>query len=109
PASPPARPGATRTRTRPRDRTARRATAPPRLRPPPARPRGRRAQPPTRCRSAFPSDDTARRAPVRRILRPMRVIAIFGPTGVGKTAVAIALADRLRAPGEDPGAISAAA
>ncbi|MBN1530064.1 MAG: tRNA (adenosine(37)-N6)-dimethylallyltransferase MiaA [Thermoleophilaceae bacterium] len=37
----------------------------------------------------------------------MRVIALFGPTGVGKTAVAIALAERLRASGEDPLAISA--
>jgi tRNA dimethylallyltransferase len=35
------------------------------------------------------------------------VIAIFGPTGVGKTAVAIALAARLRAEGEDPVAVSA--
>jgi tRNA dimethylallyltransferase len=35
------------------------------------------------------------------------VIAVFGPTGVGKTAVALALADRLRARGEDPVAISA--
>jgi len=35
------------------------------------------------------------------------VIAIFGPTGVGKTAVAVALADRLRAEGEDPVAVSA--
>ena len=35
------------------------------------------------------------------------VVAIFGPTGVGKTAVAIALAERLRAAGEDPLAISA--
>jgi tRNA dimethylallyltransferase len=35
------------------------------------------------------------------------VIAIFGPTGVGKTAVAIALARRLRAEGEDPVAVSA--
>ena len=36
------------------------------------------------------------------------VVAIFGPTGVGKTAVAIALADRLRAErGEDPVAVSA--
>ncbi len=38
-------------------------------------------------------------------LRP--VIAIFGPTGVGKTAVAIALADALRERGEDPVAVSA--
>jgi tRNA dimethylallyltransferase len=35
------------------------------------------------------------------------VIALFGPTGVGKTAVAVALADRLRATGEDPVAVSA--
>ena len=35
------------------------------------------------------------------------VVAIFGPTGVGKTAVAVALADRLRAQGEDPVAVSA--
>jgi tRNA dimethylallyltransferase len=35
------------------------------------------------------------------------VIAIFGPTGVGKTAVALALADRLRGRGEDPVAVSA--
>jgi tRNA dimethylallyltransferase len=38
---------------------------------------------------------------------PPTVIALFGPTGVGKTAVAIALADRLRAGGEDPVAVSA--
>jgi tRNA dimethylallyltransferase len=38
---------------------------------------------------------------------PTDVIAIFGPTGVGKTAVAIALARRLRARGEDPVAVSA--
>ncbi len=36
----------------------------------------------------------------------MNVIAIFGPTGVGKTGVAIALAEQLRARGEDPVAIS---
>ena len=35
------------------------------------------------------------------------MIAVFGPTGVGKTAVAIALADRLRERGEDPVAVSA--
>lgn len=35
------------------------------------------------------------------------VIAIFGPTGIGKTSVALALARRLRADGEDPIAISA--
>jgi tRNA dimethylallyltransferase len=38
---------------------------------------------------------------------PPTVVAIFGPTGVGKTAVAIALAERLRADGEDPVAVSA--
>jgi tRNA dimethylallyltransferase len=36
----------------------------------------------------------------------VRVIAIFGPTGVGKTGVAIELAELLRARGEDPVAIS---
>jgi tRNA dimethylallyltransferase len=35
------------------------------------------------------------------------VIAIFGPTGVGKTSVAIALARLLRGDGEDPVAVSA--
>ncbi len=35
------------------------------------------------------------------------VIALFGPTGVGKTSVAIALARRLREVGEDPVAVSA--
>jgi tRNA dimethylallyltransferase len=36
-----------------------------------------------------------------------RVLALFGPTAVGKTDVAIALADRLRARGERPVAVSA--
>jgi tRNA dimethylallyltransferase len=35
------------------------------------------------------------------------VLALFGPTGIGKTAVAVALARRLRAHGEDPVAVSA--
>lgn len=35
------------------------------------------------------------------------VLAVFGPTGVGKTALAIALAERLRVAGDDPVAISA--
>jgi len=48
------------------------------------------------------------RAPLAILRRmPARVIAIFGPTGIGKTAVAVALAARLRAAGEDPVAISA--
>jgi tRNA dimethylallyltransferase len=37
----------------------------------------------------------------------MKIIALFGPTGVGKTAVALALAELLRARGEDPVAVSA--
>ena len=36
----------------------------------------------------------------------MEVIGIFGPTGVGKTGVAIALAEKLRDRGEDPVAIN---
>lgn len=36
-----------------------------------------------------------------------RVLALFGPTAVGKTDVAIALAERLRARGERPVAVSA--
>jgi tRNA dimethylallyltransferase len=38
---------------------------------------------------------------------PEPLVALFGPTGVGKTAVAVALAERLRERGEDPVAISA--
>jgi tRNA dimethylallyltransferase len=37
----------------------------------------------------------------------MRIVALFGPTGVGKTAVAVALAQRLRERGEHPVAVSA--
>jgi tRNA dimethylallyltransferase len=37
----------------------------------------------------------------------VQVIAIFGPTGVGKTGIAVALAERLRERGEEPLAISA--
>lgn len=36
-----------------------------------------------------------------------QVIALFGPTGVGKTALAVALARELRGLGEDPVAVSA--
>jgi len=36
----------------------------------------------------------------------LKVIGIFGPTGVGKTGVAIALAEQLRERGEDPVAIN---
>jgi len=37
----------------------------------------------------------------------LTTIAVFGPTGVGKTDVALALSDRLRADGESPVAVSA--
>src|SRR3954454_15887091 len=47
------------------------------------------------------------RAASRGHTRAMAVIALFGPTGVGKTGVAVALAERLRERGEDPLAISA--
>jgi tRNA dimethylallyltransferase len=40
------------------------------------------------------------------VASPARVVAIFGPTGVGKTGVAIAVAEELRKRGEDPVAIS---
>ena len=98
------------------------------------RARGRRARLPAararRC--AGPSGSASRRAPrralaiawpmppvapVSRTVEPeictscepirMEIIALFGPTGVGKTAVAIALARLLRARGEDPVAVSA--
>jgi tRNA dimethylallyltransferase len=36
----------------------------------------------------------------------LRVVGIFGPTGVGKTGVAVALAELLRERGEDPVAIN---
>jgi tRNA dimethylallyltransferase len=36
----------------------------------------------------------------------LSVVAIFGPTGVGKTGVAVALAEELRKLGEDPIAVS---
>src|SRR5881409_3426661 len=36
----------------------------------------------------------------------MQVLALFGPTAVGKTGVAIATAERLRGRGEDPVAVS---
>ncbi len=40
-------------------------------------------------------------------MSPAEVIALFGPTGVGKTEVAIALADGLRQRGDRPVAVSA--
>ena len=56
-----------------------------------------------------PAHGASRRG--RRAILPavpaLPIVALFGPTGVGKTAVAIALADLLRAEGEDPVAVSA--
>jgi tRNA dimethylallyltransferase len=40
-------------------------------------------------------------------MTPAHLIAIFGPTGVGKTQVALALGNALKARGEDPVAVSA--
>ena len=67
---------------------------------------------PVPMRTDMARHDTPRSAPPSRVRRghtgpPMQVIAVFGPTGVGKTAVAIALAKRLRERGEDPVAVSA--
>ena len=47
------------------------------------------------------------RAAHTALVSELSVYALFGPTGVGKTAVALALAERLRARGEDPVAVSA--
>jgi tRNA dimethylallyltransferase len=44
---------------------------------------------------------------LRAVPPPLTLVAIFGPTGIGKTAVAVALAERLRADGENPVAVSA--
>jgi len=48
-----------------------------------------------------------RRSTILSAMSPAEVIALFGPTGVGKTEVAIALAGRLRERGERPVAVSA--
>jgi tRNA dimethylallyltransferase len=53
-----------------------------------------------------PGDEATAR-PQRSAARALPLVALFGPTGVGKTAVAIALAERLRERGEDPVAVSA--
>jgi tRNA dimethylallyltransferase len=58
-------------------------------------------------RTAIPGDDTPRVLRRRMQATPAKVLALFGPTGVGKTAVAVALAGRLRDRGEDPVAVSA--
>src|SRR5664279_1043735 len=76
----------------------------------------RRRRPTRRRRSRRPR----RRAAILRAMSPSKptptpsagsgrttVIALFGPTGVGKTAIAVALAQLLRARGETPVAVSA--
>ncbi len=60
----------------------------------------------TRGPAGRPDPSVTRRAILAPVSAP-QVIALFGPTGVGKTAVALALARRLRAQGEDPIAVSA--
>src|SRR4051812_32302363 len=65
-----------------------------------SRPPARRSRAKSGCSRASPDVDL----PVAG--RP-EVLALFGPTGVGKTEVAIALADLLRVRGERPLAISA--
>ena len=51
--------------------------------------------------------DSTRATPAAHAAGPPDVLALFGPTAVGKTAIAIALAELLRARGEDPVAVSA--
>src|SRR4051812_10517977 len=68
--------------------------------PPPAR----RSRARSGCSPASPDVDL----PVAGDPRSVgEVVALFGPTGVGKTEIAIALADLLRVRGERPVAISA--
>jgi tRNA dimethylallyltransferase len=56
---------------------------------------------------ATPDGNEQRPAGPADAIKRAQVIALFGPTGVGKTAIAIALADRLRGLGERPVAVSA--
>jgi tRNA dimethylallyltransferase len=70
----------------------------------PARERGPR----TADRGAGAAATTAASLPMAGEPRSgLEVVALFGPTGVGKTEIAIALADLLRVRGERPLAISA--
>src|SRR5215211_3021372 len=108
-ASPRAQRGGRRRRRRQRGRRAgRRARRAPRQPPPPRR----SARPPPsrgRCRYVHPSSRTLPGQHPRpdgvACHPPAVLVALFGPTGMGKTA--IALADALRADGEDPVAVSA--
>ena len=92
------------------NRTARSQARPPAHRapprPPPRAPRAGQAgsDRPVPMRTGMVGDDTAARMPSRP---SAPIVALFGPTGVGKTAVAVALADRLRSRGEEPVAVSA--
>jgi tRNA dimethylallyltransferase len=55
----------------------------------------------------MPRDPSSISTTPSRSPAPVEVIALFGPTGVGKTAIAVAIAARLRAVGEHPVAVSA--
>jgi tRNA dimethylallyltransferase len=95
-------------RCRPVEKTkATSAGAPPR----PARARVPASIAATRGSEPCDSPQPMRTLTVPTILRAMgrdaAVLAVFGPTGIGKTALAIAVADRLRARGERPVAVSA--
>src|ERR1700732_2565924 len=57
-------------------------------------------------RDTWPVHADGPTTPAREDAHP-EVLALFGPTAVGKTAVAIALAELLRERGEDPVAVSA--
>ena len=93
-------------------RRARRARRGPRRRPP-SRRSARPAPSRARCRcvrpwpTTIPRRDPRAAAAILPAVPALPVVALFGPTGVGKTEVAIALAERLRADGEDPVAVSA--
>ncbi|MDX6724484.1 MAG: tRNA dimethylallyltransferase [Solirubrobacteraceae bacterium] len=54
-----------------------------------------------------PHDDPRDPAPAGSDGAAAALLAVFGPTGIGKTALAFALADRLSARGERPVAVSA--
>src|SRR6185503_1764468 len=82
-------------------------------RPPPRTARARVPASMAATRGSEPCDSPQpmRTLTVRTILRGMgrdaAVLAVFGPTGIGKTALALALPERLRARGERPVAVSA--
>jgi tRNA dimethylallyltransferase len=61
----------------------------------------------TESRPRNASTSSASPRSLKPALAGRRIIALFGPTGVGKTAVAVELARLLRERGEDPVAISA--